>query len=186
MKKFVSGVIVGVLIMVTPQVYGAASSMIGKKIDKELSVKMDGKQVGTAVVTNGKSYLPVRDLADEMGLKIEVSKQEITLSSTKNQSEVKESEKQVEIKQLKEEKEQITKKLEQYNGHVGHVTESYHKMKKAHEDMVAQTSDPLYVDTTKVAYEDAKSSYEGLLQKIDECEKDLERINKRLKELGAE
>lgn len=181
MKKFVSGVIVGVLIMVTPQVYGAAASMIGKKIDKELAVKMDGKQVGTAVVTDGKSYLPVRDVANEMGLKIEVTKQEISLSTTKNQA----TEKETEIEQLKEEKEQVTKKLEQYKGHVDHVTANYNKMKKAHEDMVAQTSDPLYVDTTKDAYESAKRGYESLMKSIDDCEKDLERINKRMKELGV-
>lgn len=185
MKKFIAGVVVGALLMISPQVYSAASSMIGKKVDGELVVKVDGKQIGNAAVVEGKSYLPVRDVANEMGLKIKVTKQEVTLTTNNEQSGTNhETETETEIQRLKTEREETSKKLEQYKGHLEHVRDRYQKAKKAHEDMTARTSDPLYVETTKVDYESAKSGYESLLKSIEDCEGELERIDARLNELG--
>ncbi|MCM3746517.1 hypothetical protein M3223_04030 [Paenibacillus pasadenensis] len=80
MKKFVAGIVVGLLISLTTTAFGAAG-LIGAKIEKVMSVSLDGKSVGTAVVTGGVSYLPVRAVADALDLEAEVSKGGIILSS---------------------------------------------------------------------------------------------------------
>lgn len=81
MKKFVAGIFFGLLISLTTTVFGAAD-IIGAKIEKVLSVFLNGKPVGTAVVSDGVSYLPVRAVANALNLETKVSKEGILLSSS--------------------------------------------------------------------------------------------------------
>lgn len=191
MKKFISGVIVGVLIMLSPQVYGAASSMIGKKVDGEMVVTIDGKQAGTAAVVEGKSYLPVRDVATELGLKIKVENKEVVITSedkiaeeVKKQIDVMKNEE--EIAKLKQERQKISESLETDKSRVEKSEAEIQEAKEKYEDMLSQTSDPRYSDSLKMIYENKKTGHENLLTRISENQKELERIDNRLKELGAE
>jgi len=193
MKKFISGVIVGALIMVSPQVYGAASSIIGKKIDGELVVKIDGKQAGKAAVVDGKSYLPVRDVANELGLKIKVENKEVVITSTSEDKIAEEVKKQIsdmkkdeEIEKLKQEREKVSKKLEQDKSNMETSIDGIQRLKEKYDDIVSRTNDQQLIEPYKKAYEGSKTGHENLLKRIDDNEKELERINSRLKELGAE
>ncbi|EJW14459.1 hypothetical protein M5X00_30015 [Paenibacillus alvei] len=193
MKKFITGVIVGALIMVSPQVYGAASSIIGKKVDGELVVKIDGKQAGKAAVVDGKSYLPVRDVVNELGLKIKVENKEVIITSTSEDKIAEEVKKQVdamkkeeEIEKLKQDKQKVSKKLEEDKSNIEISIANMQKAKEKYDDTVSRTNDPFHVDPLKTFYESSKTGHENLLKRIEDNEKELERINNRLKELGAE
>ncbi|BFH71208.1 hypothetical protein J27TS7_58960 [Paenibacillus dendritiformis] len=193
MKKFISGVIVGALIMLSPQVYGAASSVIGKKIDGEMIVKIDGKQAGTAAVVEGKSYLPVRDVAKELGLNIKVENKEVVITSTDNDKIAEEVKKQIdamkkeeEIEKLKQERQSIKNKLEQDNSNIELSITYLQKAKEKYDDIVSRTNDQQLIDPYKKAYESSKTGHDNLLKRIEDSEKELERIDNRLKELGAE
>ncbi|BFH70590.1 hypothetical protein J27TS7_58970 [Paenibacillus dendritiformis] len=179
MKKFILGIIVGALLAFSPQVYSAASSLVGKKIDGQIEVKLDGKQVGSAVVVEGTSYLPVRNIANELGLKIKVDKKEVTITSEEKSAEE-------EIAKLKKERVKVSDQLERDKANVESSLHDVEKTKERYEKTLAETNDSRYVDPVKSAYESSNKGHENLLKRIEDNEKELERIDNRLKELGAE
>jgi len=84
MKKILLGFIIGVL--VTFPLYALANtvSLIGKTVDSEVPVKLDGKYLGTkAIAIQGTSYLPVRSLTEAIGYNVQYDggKKEIIVSS---------------------------------------------------------------------------------------------------------
>jgi len=76
----ISGIIVGVAISYSPDIYAASSKLLGTKITKVINVNYNSKFIGEAPVINGVSYIPVRAAANELGLGIAVEK-EINLTS---------------------------------------------------------------------------------------------------------
>lgn len=82
MRKYITGFLVGVLLASAVPAYGAVTSAIGKKVGSEIVVKLDDKEVGKAIVVDGRSYLPVRATADALDLGLEVTKEAINLVST--------------------------------------------------------------------------------------------------------
>lgn len=83
-----AGIVVGVVISYSPDIYAASSKLLGTKITKVMNVNYNSKFIGEAPVINGVSYIPVRAAANELGLGIEVEKEinliapEVTESST--------------------------------------------------------------------------------------------------------
>ncbi|WP_211749929.1 hypothetical protein [Paenibacillus sp. Marseille-Q4541] len=67
MKKMVAAFIAGALMMVSVQAFGSGVNLIGKKIDGQADLKIDGKVVGQTIIVQGKSYAPVREIADGVG-----------------------------------------------------------------------------------------------------------------------
>jgi hypothetical protein len=72
MKKLsvlILGIIIGVALAVTSSVYADdIQSLVGKAIQGEFPVKLDGKTLNKkAVVIDGSSYLPVRVIGDAIG-----------------------------------------------------------------------------------------------------------------------
>ncbi|GIP14402.1 hypothetical protein J40TS1_00440 [Paenibacillus montaniterrae] len=57
--------------MVSGQALADTVSQIGKKVDSEASVFVDGNKVSDAVIIKGKSYVPGRDVAEALGAKVE-------------------------------------------------------------------------------------------------------------------
>lgn len=80
MKKFIAGIVVGVVIASVVPAYGAVSSLIGKKVAGESVVKLNGKEIGTAVIIDNKSYLPVRNVANAMDMQVAPKTGEINLT----------------------------------------------------------------------------------------------------------
>lgn len=72
MKKFILGVIVGIVVATTSSVYAdEIKSVIGKSIDGELPVKISGKELTTqAIVVEGTSYLPVRAVGESLNMEV--------------------------------------------------------------------------------------------------------------------
>ncbi|MCM3130937.1 hypothetical protein ACFQ3J_00445 [Paenibacillus provencensis] len=67
MKKAVAGFIAGAVMMVSLQAFGAGVSLIGKKIDGQADLKINGEVVGQTIIVQGKSYAPVREITNGVG-----------------------------------------------------------------------------------------------------------------------
>jgi hypothetical protein len=74
MKKFISGVVVGALLMVSTQAFGANINFIGKKVANETVVKVNGEEAGKAIIVENKSFIPVRDISEKIGAEIAFEK----------------------------------------------------------------------------------------------------------------
>lgn len=75
------GVVLGVAISFSGDISAATSKLLGGKIGKVMTVTLDDKSIGEAPVIGGTSYVPVRTAANELGLEVKVSGNEIQLTS---------------------------------------------------------------------------------------------------------
>ena len=70
MKKFVMGLIVGLCIGLP--ITAIADSMVGKKIETEVPIKLDGEYLPiSAIGLEGRTYAPVRALAEALGKEVD-------------------------------------------------------------------------------------------------------------------
>ena len=74
MKKIVAGFLAGALMMVSVQAFGSGVNLIGKKIDGQADLKIDGKVVGQTIIVQGKSYAPVREITNGVGGSVQYNK----------------------------------------------------------------------------------------------------------------
>lgn len=82
MKKIgmlVIGILIGIMLTLSPQIYGAGSKLLGSKVDNTLDIKLNGKSIGQGAVIEGTSYLPVRSAANALGLEISVDSKQVNL-----------------------------------------------------------------------------------------------------------
>lgn len=70
MKKVIISFIAGALIMSSGQVLADTISKVGKKITSEATVYLNEKQLSDAIIVDGKSYAPVRDIAESFKAKV--------------------------------------------------------------------------------------------------------------------
>lgn len=80
MKRIVGILIVLSLLLVGGQAFGAGTSLIGKKVSKEMTISLNGVEVGKVIVVEGRSYAPVRDFANALELDISATKEKVDLS----------------------------------------------------------------------------------------------------------
>ncbi len=80
MKKFVSGVIVGLLLFSGASVFADSTSLIGQKVQGLFTVEKDGAKVSDAVVINGTAYAPVRAVSEATGANLVVDGKKIIIS----------------------------------------------------------------------------------------------------------
>jgi hypothetical protein len=79
-KKAVAGFLAGVVFMIGAQAFGDSVSKIGKKIQTEYSVTIDGQKLTVpAIAVDGTSYAPVRAMGDATGYDVSVSGKSISL-----------------------------------------------------------------------------------------------------------
>lgn len=94
-KHIFLALIVGALLMTTGQVLADTASQIGKKVDGESPVYVDGQRVSDAIIIKGKSYAPIRDISESLGASVTwkgsdgimVSNEEIISSVIESQNE---------------------------------------------------------------------------------------------------
>ncbi|MEC0265129.1 stalk domain-containing protein [Paenibacillus anseongense] len=71
MRKYIVGAIFGALLMTAFSASAEVSSVIGKVVDGAFSVKINDKSLNNqAVVIEGTSYLPVREIGEALGMDI--------------------------------------------------------------------------------------------------------------------
>lgn len=87
-KYLVVGAIFGVVFSLAVTSFAAhIQSMIGKKVDGEITVQLNGKNISEkAIVVDGRAHLPVRSMANSLEADVEVSNDLIALTTdtTKN------------------------------------------------------------------------------------------------------
>lgn len=83
MKKLVYSSVAALFVLgsLTVGVSAATNSLIGKKVQAVISVKVDGKQVKDAIVIDGTTYAPVRSFSEASGYSVKIGKGEVLLTS---------------------------------------------------------------------------------------------------------
>ena len=78
MKKILSIVLVASMLGGTA-VFASGSSLVGKKVQSEVVVKLDGNTLGNAVIIDKTTYAPIRLIAEASGLNVGYTPGEVTL-----------------------------------------------------------------------------------------------------------
>ncbi|MFB9274543.1 hypothetical protein [Cohnella cellulosilytica] len=80
-RKYAIGLIVGAVLMYSGQAVAESVSKIGKKVQAEYNVKVDGKVLNTkALAVDNQTYTPNRVLADAIGYDIAFSNKEVVFN----------------------------------------------------------------------------------------------------------
>jgi len=61
------------------------SNLIGKKVQSEATVTLDGKKIDTAIVIDNKSYAPIRSISEASGKKVSYEGGEVRLETPKKE-----------------------------------------------------------------------------------------------------
>lgn len=80
MKKFVSGVIVGVFLFVGASVFADSVSLIGQKVQGLFAIEKGGTKIGDAVIINGTAFAPVRAISEATGATLSIEGKKIIMS----------------------------------------------------------------------------------------------------------
>lgn len=81
MKKIVAGFLAGALFTIGAGAFAdEIQSLVGKKIQGETAVLVNGKSIDKAIVVEGKSYAPVRSIGEAAGMKVQYGNEGIVLS----------------------------------------------------------------------------------------------------------
>jgi len=83
LSLIMSGVVLGLGLSFSPQIYAATSSLLGSKVDKVIVVKLDKVELGKAIAVDGTSYLPIRSLSNALDVGVDYTSSEIKLTSSK-------------------------------------------------------------------------------------------------------
>ncbi|MNC12460.1 hypothetical protein D3C76_422130 [compost metagenome] len=82
MKKYIVGFLVGAIFTVSTAAFADdVKSLVGKAIQGEAPVIVDGKQLDTAIIVDGKSYAPVRVIGEAAGYSVTVEGKKVILKS---------------------------------------------------------------------------------------------------------
>ncbi|WP_157261211.1 hypothetical protein [Paenibacillus wynnii] len=82
MKKYIVGFLVGAIFTVSATAFADdIKSLVGKAIQGEAPVIVDGRQLDTAIIVDGKSYAPVRSIGEAAGYSVSVDGKKIILKS---------------------------------------------------------------------------------------------------------
>jgi len=91
MRKLLIAAIVVSLVGGTA-VYASTTSLVGRKIQSEVSVNLDGKEIGSGFVVDGTSYVPLRLIAESTGLSVGYkkgeTKGEVSLTAVETENEI--------------------------------------------------------------------------------------------------
>ncbi|WP_339197904.1 hypothetical protein MKY95_07665 [Paenibacillus sp. FSL P4-0176] len=80
MKKYVAGFLAGALFTLAGAAFADdIQSLIGKKIQGEAVVELNGQALDTAIIVDGKSYAPVRVIGEAAGYDVSMQNKKIIL-----------------------------------------------------------------------------------------------------------
>lgn len=167
MKKFVSGIIVGVLMFAGTVVFADSVGLIGKKVTGIFTIEQDGKKVADAVIIDGSAYAPVRAVAEASGTKLLVEGKKIIMGdeTAKNK---------VETEELKIKQSALISKIDAIkNGLKIYETDVLPRAENAYEGSIGtieETGRKQWLDDRKAEYERDKKELtvlEAQLKKLD-------------------
>lgn len=80
MKKYIAGFLAGALFTIAGAAFADdIQSLIGKKIQGEAVVELNGQALDTAIIVDGKSYAPVRAIGEAAGYDVSMQNKKIIL-----------------------------------------------------------------------------------------------------------
>jgi hypothetical protein len=183
MKKFIIGVVFGALIASAFPAYGAVTSLVGQTVDGQKEVKLNGKPVGTAIIVDSTSYLPVRDTAEAIGAQVEPSSGVINMTIPLTNDAV-----ESELYTLRSKKSFIEKKIVELQRIIKYQEEE--AIPKTVEEEKIIDSQAVRTDAEKAnahkRVDDLNKSLANNKQKLADYQTQLDAINARIAELEAQ
>lgn len=80
MKKYVAGFLAGAVFTLSAAAFADdIKSLVGKKIQGETVVELNGQALDTAIIVDGKSYAPVRSIGEAAGYDVSMQNKKIIL-----------------------------------------------------------------------------------------------------------
>lgn len=87
MKKYVAGFLAGALFMLSAAAFASdIPSLVGKKIQGQTVIKLEGQELDTAIIVDGKSYSPTRSIGEAAGFDVSMQDKEIILNKKTSQT----------------------------------------------------------------------------------------------------
>ncbi|KAG3046004.1 hypothetical protein PC121_g20946 [Phytophthora cactorum] len=80
MKKYIAGFLAGAVFVLSATAFADdIKSLVGKKIQGEAVVELNGQALDTAIIVDGKSYAPVRVIGEAAGYDVSMQNKKIIL-----------------------------------------------------------------------------------------------------------
>lgn len=80
MKKYIAGFLAGAVFVLSASAFADdIQSLVGKKIQGEAVVELNGQALDTAIIVDGKSYAPVRVIGEAAGYDVSMQNKKIIL-----------------------------------------------------------------------------------------------------------
>jgi hypothetical protein len=179
LKKFVSGIVVGLLLFSGASVFADSTSLIGQKVQGLFSVEKDGVKVADAVIINGSTYAPIRAVSEATGANLSVDGKKIIISD-KEDSTVDQAIQAENTNLVQDAKKQ--RQIDRYNGSIKTSNEDISSfealLKKSQEDLANAKTDG--------EVKAAKESIEYIQIRLKEARNVLADAEARLAELQAQ
>ena len=194
MRNFALGFVVAALLFCAFPVYGAVSSLVGKEIDGEYSVVVNGVELQEkAIVVDGKSFTPNRAIGDAVGYDVSFQNEKIVfvkkvglgMDSTSGfvrDLTAEESAKLAELNKLRNDRPFILKKIEELRTITTNIKE---KIIPEYQAVVNSTSSWLRESYQKLI-EKREAEYNQYMQELAELEEQLQQIDSRIQQLEEE
>ncbi|WP_348624282.1 hypothetical protein ABFT51_03490 [Paenibacillus peoriae] len=168
MKKIVAGFLAGALFTIGATSFAdEIESLVGKKIQSETSVSVNGKELDKAIVVEGKSYAPVRSIGEAAGYTVTVEGKNVVLKDgTKKDGAAKLNTAEVKEKYRLE-------KIESYKTALAENNKKVQELKDFISDK-KDKADKATTDKEKADYSEIISRYEQQLADYENTVKDIE------------
>jgi len=79
LSLLLSGVVLGIGISFSPQIYAATSELLGSTVTSIFTIEQNGVKIADSAIINGSAYVPVRVMAEATGTPLTVEGKVITL-----------------------------------------------------------------------------------------------------------
>lgn len=82
MKKLLTCVLAGTLLLTGVTAFAASNSLVGQKVQGLFTIEQDGAKISDAVIINGTAYAPVRAVSEAAGVDLKVEGKKIIMSES--------------------------------------------------------------------------------------------------------
>lgn len=180
MKKFVSGVIVGIMLFAGASAFADSVGIIGKKVTGTYTIKNEaGERIADAAIIEGSAYAPVRALSAATGTELVVEGKEIIMSTVSGNTS-KGLKFEAEMQVLETQKMMIEKRLLEARGGVNlYDTDIIPRAEEYARNSVGTKEESQHANWLSAR----KAEREKYAQEIVDLEKQLTELNAQIAEL---
>ncbi|MNC06320.1 hypothetical protein D3C75_538270 [compost metagenome] len=177
LKKFISVIVVGMLLLGTVPVMAATNSLIGQKVQGLFAIEKGGKKVADAVIINGVAYAPVKAVADATGASLTVEGKKIIMADGNSNT----STTGVSVEQLNLKRAEIVDKINELQAGIKNTEEitipQYEKLAKE------LANNGTLGEQNQATADSYKKKVEEYKQQVSDLQKQLDSIDAQIAEL---